>query len=399
MIASNLDNNRAVTGAPASPVLVGLHIPKTGGTSFQRHVDRLGPDVAVHYSVVRNAHRVLRGEPLLVEWPEADRARVRSAFGHQMSLEEAFVLPVDRLLMFTILRDPFDFFISSYKQYRRQVHARQMSPSEFFASQKDNGQARRVRARFGRLSDHQSELSLEFVADVLSRLDAVLLTERLDEEIPSLCRLIGLGERAARERVYPETVELDGVTREDVERRDHIDLALVEMARSRSGPDFGNAFGQRKEGWLQVLSRLRDQLDDPVKVAYFSAFRQLEDNHALRGLVEIIEHRKEKQPTQRLLQAFLGSRYDTLLAREPTDREQIQYIKALRQNRRKKEAIALCEELVERAPQDTAALMTLAELVGRKNPARARELVRSVLELNPDHLPARARLRELNDAD
>lgn len=380
------------------PVLVGLHIPKTGGTTCQHHVASLGADIGYHNSIVANADRVLNGVPLLPLWPPDKIAAVLSAFGHRITLEEALVLPCEQIRMFTIVRDPFDYFVSSYKHHRRTVAGQPMSAIAFFKAQQSNPQSEHISSAFGRLGDRDAGPTAQGVASSLSMLDYVLWTSRLDTELPALFGLIGLNDPVARMRVYSEQPDLDGISRADVIKHDPIDAEIAGAVGRQSRLAIGNPFRGPPTNWDDVKEALADRLGDPVRVSYFATFEYLAKRHALRALALAVD-RRDSDPSGLLLREYLGKEYDAFISRPVSPEEETEIVRALRRLKFHDEAREVAYGLVERAPEHVPAHLELARLLWKTDPGRAAEACRAVLEINPSHDRANRLLRAINGAD
>ncbi|HXZ92805.1 MAG TPA: sulfotransferase family 2 domain-containing protein [Burkholderiales bacterium] len=196
----------------SDPLLVFLHIPKTGGTT-------LVTMLAQRYAPETIRKIMMRGMSLIVPPREKasgslisaskirrlkralrDPERVRLIHGHfDLSLER--LLP-SRASLFTILRDPVERAISHYYHYRRQSNdpanglAMRSTLAEWVSArglvEMDNGQTRRLagemRLPVGRVSERMLEKAKENLA---SKFSVIGLTERFEESQVLLSRAFG----------------------------------------------------------------------------------------------------------------------------------------------------------------------------------------------------------------
>jgi len=196
----------------SDPLLVFVHIPKTGGTTLVTLLAQRYAPEAIRKIMMRGMSLIVppraRASSSLIsaskirrlKWALRDPERVRLIHGHfDLSLER--FLP-SRASMFTILRDPVERAISHYYHYRRQSGdpAHNLAISSTLAEwvsarglvEMDNGQTRRLAGEMnlpvGRVSERTLEKAKENLA---SKFSVIGLTERFEESQVLLSRAFG----------------------------------------------------------------------------------------------------------------------------------------------------------------------------------------------------------------
>lgn len=204
------------------PILVGYHFAKTGGTSLLRHAKKHLPSDQFHeYGSGSNARRREAGEQLLTELASDQLDRLLYVNGHGIDIDIARLFQRRKLCLFTVVRDPYDRFISSYKhRLRTKPKDQQPTPRELLDEQGENPFSSHVSGRFG-----SGRLQA-----ALGRFDCLVATEHLDVQSKQLFAFIGLPGAKERARVYPETPDLDGIRPEDIYARDPIDREIHQNA-------------------------------------------------------------------------------------------------------------------------------------------------------------------------
>ena len=233
----------------AGPVFIGLHFAKTGGTSILAHVvQHIDDRFAVHgYGPRANTERLFSGERLLEEYTDAELRRVRFVFGHGVNADVPALFPDARVRLFTVCRDPFDRFISSYKHHLRTGKSnRQLTARAFFDQSVENPFASAVLNGFGAYVPDNGD---ERLRETLRSFEFVLTTEHLDTQSAALFGQLDLPPLAIRKRVYPGTPDLGDLTREEIYARDDLDTTVNRSVNERfldtadRGGDTLNPFG------------------------------------------------------------------------------------------------------------------------------------------------------------
>jgi len=373
------------------PILVGLHIPKTGGTTLRRHIE---PSVGWQHYYSCNpfsmARRAMNGKPQLPLYGPEQLASLRCVFGHALTIEEMFLLDPARLRVFTILRDPVDQIVSSYKETIAAAEDPSQIPSfdEFFETVPPDSMARTIHTVFSRLVDPQAEFSVAGLRAILGRLDNVLWTESLDVQARALCALIGIEGIPRRQRVYPDEVFLGNVTRADIAARNPISVAIAEEMREHGTGALGNPFSRQRTDWSETRAQIGGRLADPVALAYFAAFDFMRDRHMLHAYSVVMETRDD--PGREMFGTYLADHEIDLTGHRPSIREQVELAVFLIDAKRSREAAQLLRALAEEVPDDFPVQFTLAKALQRDDAAAARAACERAIALNPTNQNARA---------
>lgn len=265
------------------PTLVGLHIGKTGGTTLHDHVRGAidHPKAYFRASPFEDFRRAVSGRPLLPEMKPKAVQRIRFAAGHDLTTRHAFAFEEERLKLFTIIRDPFERFVSQYKQYlRARVDSgRPMGLREYLDYVPKDSAARRLHQSFGAF-DSNAEATVESTKEILGNFDYVLFTERLDDQGSALMALIDLPPLRERRRAFPGAPDLEGLTRDDVVARDPIDNAIAEALRD-APPELGNPFAHDRSGRRRARAAY-DASPDKIGDAYRAVLDYMEEHNLLR---------------------------------------------------------------------------------------------------------------------
>ncbi len=378
------------------PILAGLHIDKTGGTSVQAHAAAMLGD-GVGYSVsgaLANATRVMRGDPLFAEYPPERVARIRLLFGHVLKLEDAFVFPEERLRLFTIVRDPFERFVSRYKHYLRRDRSthHKNSARAFFEATRTDSAAAALFSSFGRFTE--SEVRDEAaLAEVLANLDYVLWTGSLDHQGSELFALLGVPPMSERHRVYPETPDLDGLTRDDVAAANPLDSWIAEVMQREGAGGLGNPFGRERVGRERARQQIAESGSDSVEAAYVRTFDFMHRNALLPAAKMAFERRALVASSERLGR-FLADRSIDLSPPWSAD-EEAAVGEVLVQVGAFEEAATLLAETVERHPDHFLAQLTLARAYKKFDKAKSRNATERAVALNGTNEEARHLLYKL----
>lgn len=258
------------------PVVVFVHLPKTGGTTLKWIItEQLGADRVfdVRRGPIRN-----RLEELAQMSPQ-ERGRYDAVIGHMP-------FGVGRLLerpclYVTLLRDPVERVVSDYFFVRRAqdhpLHAKivsgQLDLAEFAATHVDNMMVRRL-DDFDLLGSEsywverrREPASGDMLEQALSNLrdcHVVGLCERLEDSVFLMCRKLGWPLRPVpvlnRTDERPSLDRIDPAVLETIRGRSVADRALYDAARSRFEAEWDriSAWNRRRAAvhrWLQQRAR------------------------------------------------------------------------------------------------------------------------------------------------
>lgn len=215
------------------PIIIMFHVSKTGGTSLLRHAAGAGLLLRVRNRLLRsvgisprqervyvlgstsNRNRAAAGWPNLEEMTEEQRNAIRYLGGHGVVLDTVRQFRHRPILMMTVYRDPYARFVSVYKHRQRMKSGKGSSPEQLF-EERPNPVSSNLMRRTGK----------DDVAEMLPLFDAILVTERLDDDTARVFSHIGLGGVTKHARVYPEQPDMGSITREMVYERDAVDLQI-----------------------------------------------------------------------------------------------------------------------------------------------------------------------------
>lgn len=247
--------------APAEPLWVFLHLPKTGGTTFKAHLERhLEQDVSlIELSDWGRQIRRKAGRPELAERSEEDRAKVRVIAGHHAYYGIHRLIPGPRDVRYvSFMRDPAERCVSLYN-FRRSRGVVTAGFEQWYESDYQRESAVRFFAE--RLTDRRiapdPERQLAVARQLLERCWFVTTTERLDEGLDFLCAEMDIpadwkpwrqtdGGTALSIASHPargERVErhqlLDEALRARIHAESPCDLALYEWVKAGRWPRSG----------------------------------------------------------------------------------------------------------------------------------------------------------------
>lgn len=237
---------------PGNEYLCSFHIPKTGGTTFASHarVSLRPEEFVVHGPFVR-AERFLNNQPQIEELPEGERQQIRIVHGHGAGLALAAVMRGRMPEFMLIVRDPYARFVSGFHHYNNE---RKDSGREAISEEKyrrrGNYFGRLLVKHFGQLAPLKGDIDIGNLMPILHSFKYILVTERLDRQLPELCRLYGLKSGAIKaQRINRSKYDL-AIDREAFDRRNDVDLAIYSTladAAGRPGNAIGNPFGYKPE--------------------------------------------------------------------------------------------------------------------------------------------------------
>ena len=377
-------------------VLVGLHLAKTGGTSLHAHAKGCLPDRSQYYvcGVHEDAKRIMMGNPIL---SELDLEEITFAFGHNLLLEDALLFSEERLVMFTIIRDPFHRFVSQYKHYfrTRTDSGRPKTALEFLEDYPTNPTACRLEDLFGRLAPGKN-LSKQRISNILKNIDLVLTTERLDESSPILFEIIGMPGPTERSRVYPERPNLEGITPEYIYELSPIDKFIHDSVKAtadwRVNPFGFDPDGRRRCRDLIITPYSRDHLSDEAYSRVFGYFRSNDMLPALREVLAI----RPWTPVARRLDHFCESTGIDPTTSPRTILEEINVGKAMLDSGEFGKAAEILKSATERHPDNFLAHYHLARALKRTGPnSAAQAACRRAIALNSTNQHARNLLAQI----
>jgi len=199
--------------------VIGLHIAKTGGTTILNNVhDHLDPDELYSHGRYSNIRRFFAGERLLFEEGSPASDRIRFVFGHGVDQNTLSYFPDRPFCLFCVVRDPFSHAVS---QYKHMVRIRGLDPKQsdfakFYTNRQTDIISRQLTRLYSDFVDPMAESLVDKAVSVLRHFRFVLSTNRLDEQSRHLYRYIGVPTDPERKRVYPEQVDLNGITEDQI---------------------------------------------------------------------------------------------------------------------------------------------------------------------------------------
>ena len=213
-------------------LIVSLHIPKTGGTSFGAVMEQAWPGGVAYFYRPGNrlTHPLLRDRDRLGDadlLAELEATGIRVMHGHAPADWFRDAVP-DPSRYWTWVRDPVERVISAY--YYLQGRARRLATRE----DQGNGEAPRDRVRgktleqFAKRRQHRNMQTRALAGFALPDMGFVGITERFDESLA----ILGLPalENAGPKNVNKARPEIDPAIRRLIRRFNDEDIALYERA-------------------------------------------------------------------------------------------------------------------------------------------------------------------------
>ncbi len=226
----------ASTPPTHSPLLVSIHIPKTGGMSFQRTLEahfgdrfrRDDDDRPAHSSPLQRRLQALRATPALAR---DGLAGIDCVHGHFLAAKWLFLARKRPVRFVTWLRDPVERLASHYHYWRRSY-----APETALPLHRRVVEEEWTFERFA-LGPELRNLATELLWRLpRKKLAWVGLTETYEADHDDFCRrILGANRPATSENVNPEAgkryVE-DAALRERIAAFHRRDVALYEWAQS-----------------------------------------------------------------------------------------------------------------------------------------------------------------------
>lgn len=243
--------------------ILGLHISKTGGTSilynFRTHLDR---GAFLNYGETSNVARFLSGNQLLENMQPSELLKYQFVFGHGVHEGLLETLPHADVALFCVFRDPYIRLLSQLKHQTR-MNARKgvtLSPETFLQRRQNNPASHQLVKHFPTLAG-QGDLRTQ-AHNVLKHFRFVFSTDNLTEQSSGLFRLVGAPPIKTKRRVYTESVELPGLSREDVYLDNQVDYEINEainaMTQDPLHAESWNPFGYDPD----ALSKAREKMHE-----------------------------------------------------------------------------------------------------------------------------------------
>jgi len=264
-------------------LLIFLHIPKAGGSTLHRILER-----EYRGRKIYDTYYGVEYEDELEQMPLEVRSAVVLLKGHMhFGLHRLFP---QRSRYMTMLRDPVERIVSLYYYARRHPEHYLHAPivdgrldvrayaSSGLSDELENGQVRLLSLRARELGDCDRPCLEEAKQNLLAHFPVAGLTERFDESVLLLRRAFGwrlpvyaqanAGDRSARDRLDPET-------RQVLEERNRLDFELYRFAAERLDAQIAAAGSD----FLRELRRFQ-RIN---AAAAFAARRTARARRALRG--------------------------------------------------------------------------------------------------------------------
>jgi hypothetical protein len=210
-------------------LIVSLHIPKTGGTSFGAVLEQAYPGgVAFFYRPTnRLTHPLLRdrdrlGDPALLA--ELEASGIRVMHGHAQAEWFRDAIP-DPARYWTWLRDPVERVISAYFYLQERVTKQPSLPDGQPTPDRVRGRSLK---QFAKRLQHRNLQSRALGGFELEKMGFVGITEKFDESIA----ILGLPplDTALTRNVNRDRPVVDDELRRLIRRVNHEDVALYERA-------------------------------------------------------------------------------------------------------------------------------------------------------------------------
>ena len=285
-------------------VFIGLHIPKTAGTSLLSILQENLSKQSLHQttSLIKNANL---GVPFVEEMKYLDD--ITTIFGHEVDAKTICYFPNRRIYLFTFIREPISRLISHYKYQQRLLASQgreQISINNFIESNK-NQICRFIVNRFHNFLsiDDKKNLRLHKKAiKILQSFDFVGTTEYFDSSVGFLLDDMGIdieessyvGKKKNITKKSSENLEKDIdsslLKSENKEDCKLYEFFIRDFENNHSNSEFiKNPLGfQKKQKMLQVNKMLTMKIDENkrLRYLYYKAANEYKNNHQLEKFIE-----------------------------------------------------------------------------------------------------------------
>lgn len=214
------------------PFFLGLHIPKTAGSTLISLLrDKLGDQHFHSYSsLIENA---MNGIPLIEE--KLDTTKLKATFGHMVNEKTCLYFPNREIYFLTLLREPIKRTISHYYHTNKSKEDKdKVDLTTFLKSKNPNLMCDMITRRFKIfLDDSDTDLPLHQQAlKILKAFKFVCLTEEFDSMINLLLQDMGISpaidelERKNVTKKVDKTLRQDILDWEAIKNHNQEDIAL-----------------------------------------------------------------------------------------------------------------------------------------------------------------------------
>lgn len=353
--------------------ILGLHIAKTGGTSILYNFrTNLAPEASFNYGHVSNVNRFLTGQPLLEDIAPNDLLNLKFIFGHGVHEGLLRTLPHPDLALFCVFRDPYLHMLSHFKHQTRMGanDGTSITPGKFLEQRSDNPASRFVVAHFPTLAG-EGDLRTQ-VLNVLKHFRFVLSTDNLTEQSVGLFRLAGVPPITSKRRVYPEVIELPGLSREDVYAANAVDYEINQAINAiQDDPEQAvswNPFGYDPEAFTAARENMRRTISDKEQRQHYHEMiaDQLRRGKSVLAAQEYSRQQKMTGDIAEMVESLPHGVYTP----ENNSSEQVNFARILHNGGKSQKAVAALEKAIALNTNNVTAYFMMSkiyfELHGRR---------------------------------
>jgi len=219
-------------------LIVGYHVAKTGGTTVMHHiVKHMGENAYFGYGNHPATTRFFNNQPLWEELSDEERSPVKFVFGHHVNDRLLVGRSADETALFSVVRDPYAHFVSQYKHHLTTIRGegRNVGARAYFENWKSNRVAFEFYKFFPALLPKQDmPFEEEALFEILKQFRFLCATEKLTEQSLAITSELGIPQIEGRFRVSKDTVDLEGITPEEVYEKSPLDLKIYKAVLARA---------------------------------------------------------------------------------------------------------------------------------------------------------------------
>lgn len=331
--------------------ILGLHIAKIGGTSIlynlSTHVDQ---DAYFNYGPHSNVARFFKGQPTLGEMEDKKLKKLKFVFGHGVNERLLRALPHKNLALFCVYWDPYEHMLSQYKHRIRMsaLKGNSITVETFLERRQNNPASHFLVTHFPTLAGEGDLRTRSH--NVLKHFRFVLSTDNLTQQSVGLFRLAGVPPITAKRRVYPESVEIPGLSRDDVYAANAVDYeinqAINAIEQDPEQADTWNPIGYDPEALIAARDQIRQKIsaDDQRKHSFKMVARQVRQ---LQSVLAAQEYARQSRVTPDLASTLEALPPPLSNAAGAQSAEQTNLARILHKGGKSQDAIVALEKAIE----------------------------------------------------
>jgi hypothetical protein len=305
-----------------NPLIAGVHVAKTAGSTIAEHARiNLGEPALYYYDRFTRTRRFWAGIPQYEELPEQEKARIQVLFGHGVTFN--VVNLQERVPEFFItIRHPLPFFHSRYNHESMGARRRltQLPFEAFLKKEKQNHFSWYLVNFFGKLAEFGDEISYRNSVSILRNFKYVFATEQVDEQTPALWNALGVASGMERIRVA-KNKEPVPISDDEILAMHQVDLELYKDIASMRAEDVDqngalNPFGYEPDRYFGEVLKGRESTGEDRHTQIEHAYRELTSQLFLEfNLESALERLRQHAPhvgRPDFLRELFARQYDAL---------------------------------------------------------------------------------------